>query len=161
MIPSAPTPLYLSIHFRLLGFVDLSNTSIKERLVVVPLHQLIFMSELDLQIPSAFDPFAETSTEDSGAGSKEYIHIRVQQRNDRKSLTTVPGLRKDYSYNKILKDLKKEFCCNGTLFQCGRHTEEGKYQDSWILSSAIGYSTQIVQVIVNAYQVLEYVVLFV
>lgn len=45
------------------------------------------------------------------------MHVRVQQRNGRKSLTTVQGLKKDYSYNKILKDLKKEFCCNGTVVQ--------------------------------------------
>ena len=75
------------------------------------------MSELDIQIPSAFDPFAEANAEDSGAGSKEYVHIRVQQRNGRKSLTTVQGLKKDFSYHKILKDLKKEFCCNGTVVQ--------------------------------------------
>jgi translation initiation factor 1 len=63
------------------------------------------------------DPFAEANAEDSGAGSKEYVHIRIQQRNGRKSLTTVQGLKKEYSYNKILKDLKKEFCCNGTVVQ--------------------------------------------
>ena len=45
------------------------------------------------------------------------MHIRIQQRNGRKSLTTVQGLKKEYSYNKILKDLKKEFCCNGTVVQ--------------------------------------------
>jgi translation initiation factor 1 len=45
------------------------------------------------------------------------VHVRVQQRNGRKSLTTVQGLKKEYSYNKILKDLKKEFCCNGTVVQ--------------------------------------------
>ena len=61
------------------------------------------------------DPFAEANAEDSGAGSKDYVHIRVQQRNGRKSLTTVQGLKKEFSYNKILKDLKKEFCCNGTV----------------------------------------------
>lgn len=63
------------------------------------------------------DPFAEANAENSGAGSKEYVHIRVQQRNGRKSLTTVQGLKKEFSYNKILKDLKKEFCCNGTVVQ--------------------------------------------
>jgi translation initiation factor 1 len=63
------------------------------------------------------DPFAEANAEDSGAGTKEYVHVRVQQRNGRKSLTTVQGLKKEYSYNKILKDLKKEFCCNGTVVQ--------------------------------------------
>ncbi|CAL5345827.1 unnamed protein product [Camellia sinensis] len=129
-----------------------------------------FMSELDVQIPTAFgktiwdksslpqDPFAEANAEDSGAGSsKEYVHIRIQQRNGRKSLTTVQGLKKEFSYNKILKDLKKEFCCNGTvvqdpelgqviqlqgdqrknvstfLVQCW-NCEEGTYQDPWFLS---------------------------
>nr|CAD1819265.1 unnamed protein product [Ananas comosus var. bracteatus] len=64
-------------------------------------------------------PFAEANAEDSGAGAgvKEYVHIRIQQRNGRKSLTTVQGLKKEFSYNKILKDLKKEFCCNGTVVQ--------------------------------------------
>ncbi|PKU73981.1 Protein translation factor SUI1 like 2 [Dendrobium catenatum] len=61
------------------------------------------------------DPFAEANADNAGAGSKEYVHIRVQQRNGRKSLTTVQGLKKEYSKSKILKDLKKEFCCNGTV----------------------------------------------
>ncbi|EXC05100.1 Protein translation factor SUI1-1-like protein [Morus notabilis] len=81
------------------------------------INQPRFMSEIDDQIPTAFDPFAEANAEDSGAGSKEYVHIRIQQRNGRKSLTTVQGLKKEFSYNKILKDLKKEFCCNGTVVQ--------------------------------------------
>jgi len=68
-------------------------------------------------LPQFTDPFAEANADDSGAGSKEYVHIRVQQRNGRKSLTTVQGLKKEFSYNKILKDVKKEFCCNGTVVQ--------------------------------------------
>jgi translation initiation factor 1 len=77
------------------------------------------MSDLGVQLPSAFDPFAEANAEDSGAGpgTKDYVHVRSQQRNGRKSLTTVQGLKKEFSYNKILKDLKKEFCCNGTVVQ--------------------------------------------
>ncbi|OEL28790.1 Tyrosyl-DNA phosphodiesterase 1 [Dichanthelium oligosanthes] len=79
----------------------------------------VFMSDLDVQIPTAFDPFAEANAGDSGAaaGSKDYVHVRIQQRNGRKSLTTVQGLKKEFSYSKILKDLKKEFCCNGTVVQ--------------------------------------------
>ncbi|XP_061989880.1 protein translation factor SUI1 homolog 1-like [Rosa rugosa] len=75
------------------------------------------MSELDVQIPTTFDPFAEANAEDSGVGTKEYVHIRIQQRNGRKILTTVQGLKKEFSCYKILKDLKKEFCCNGTVVQ--------------------------------------------
>jgi len=74
------------------------------------------MVDYEVQIPAAFDPFAEAK--DSGApGAKEYVHIRIQQRNGKKSLTTVQGLRKDFSYERILKDLKKEFCCNGNVVQ--------------------------------------------
>ncbi|KAL4327869.1 hypothetical protein AHAS_Ahas13G0143200 [Arachis hypogaea] len=75
------------------------------------------MSEFDTNISTAFDPFAEANADDSGAGAKEYVHVRIQQRNGRKSLTTVQGLKKEFSYTKILKDLKKEFCCNGTVVQ--------------------------------------------
>uniref|UniRef100_A0A1J3D629 Protein translation factor SUI1-like protein 1 n=1 Tax=Noccaea caerulescens TaxID=107243 RepID=A0A1J3D629_NOCCA len=74
------------------------------------------MVELDIQIPSAYDPFAEAKDSDA-PGTKEYIHIRIQQRNGKKSLTTVQGLRKEYSYERILKDLKKDFCCNGNVVQ--------------------------------------------
>ncbi|KAL6543193.1 hypothetical protein OROHE_010713 [Orobanche hederae] len=73
------------------------------------------MSEIDNQTPASFDPFADAIADNSDAGSKKYVHIRIQQRNGRKSLTTVQGLKKEYSYNKILKDLKKEFCCNGSV----------------------------------------------
>ncbi|KAL7103458.1 hypothetical protein ACP275_08G180200 [Erythranthe tilingii] len=74
------------------------------------------MVELDIQIPSAFDPFADA--EDLGSiGAKEYVHIRIQQRNGKKSLTTVQGLKKEFNYEKILKNLKKEFCCNGNVVQ--------------------------------------------
>ena len=61
------------------------------------------------------NPFAYANAENSGAGAKEYIHVHVQQRNGRKSLTTVQGLKKEFCYNNILKDLKKDFCCNGTV----------------------------------------------
>ncbi|XVF87678.1 hypothetical protein PTKIN_Ptkin18bG0139800 [Pterospermum kingtungense] len=75
------------------------------------------MSELEIQIHGAYDPFADANADDSGAGAKDYVHVRIQQRNGRKSLTTVQGLKKEFSYNKILKDLKKEFCCNDIVVQ--------------------------------------------
>ena len=61
------------------------------------------------------------ATEGAAAGgaaptsAKDYVHIRVQQRNGRKSLTTIQGLDKSFDYKKIIKAFKKEFCCNGTV----------------------------------------------
>ncbi|KAK5070636.1 Eukaryotic translation initiation factor eIF-1 [Lithohypha guttulata] len=65
-----------------------------------------------------FDPFAEAD-DDAGAAQKkqgqDYIHIRIQQRNGRKTLTTVQGLPKKFDQKKILKVIKKKFACNGTI----------------------------------------------
>ncbi|KAF2453116.1 translation initiation factor SUI1 [Lineolata rhizophorae] len=61
-------------------------------------------------------PFAEAD-EDAGQTKKSqnYIHIRIQQRNGRKTLTTVQGLPKKFDQKKILKVIKKKFACNGTI----------------------------------------------
>ena len=60
--------------------------------------------------PRRADPFADAAGGESGGGkkdSKEYVHIRVQQRNGKKCLTTVQGLDTSFDYKKILKALKK------------------------------------------------------
>eukprot|EP00210_Caulerpa_lentillifera_P008409 g8021.t1 len=58
----------------------------------------------------------DADNEDKTTGSPtKAVHIRVQQRNGRKSLTTVQGLDEKYDKRKILKGFKKEFCCNGTV----------------------------------------------
>ncbi|CRK15082.1 hypothetical protein BN1723_010512 [Verticillium longisporum] len=73
-----------------------------------------FMSIENLK---TYDPFAEAD-EDTGVQTKQtqnYIHIRIQQRNGRKTLTTVQGLPKKFDQKKILKVIKKKFACNGTI----------------------------------------------
>ncbi|ORY74583.1 translation factor sui1 [Protomyces lactucae-debilis] len=59
------------------------------------------------------DPFADTG--DDETQPKNYIHIRIQQRNGRKTLTTVQGLPVEFDQKRILKALKKDFACNGTI----------------------------------------------
>ncbi|TKA79151.1 putative aconitate hydratase, mitochondrial [Cryomyces minteri] len=62
-----------------------------------------------------FDPFAEADDTGEKTQSQNYIHIRIQQRNGRKTLTTVQGLPKKFDQKKILKVIKKKFACNGTI----------------------------------------------
>ncbi|KAI5271270.1 hypothetical protein E4T47_05408 [Aureobasidium subglaciale] len=79
--------------------------------------QLRFMSA-SIENLKSFDPFAEAD-EDTGeikqSNQSSYIHIRIQQRNGRKTLTTVQGLPKKFDQKKILKVIKKAFACNGTI----------------------------------------------
>uniref|UniRef100_A0A8V0ZPG8 Eukaryotic translation initiation factor 1 n=1 Tax=Gallus gallus TaxID=9031 RepID=A0A8V0ZPG8_CHICK len=73
----------------------------------------------------ARDPFADASKGDDllPAGTEDYIHIRIQQRNGRKTLTTVQGIADDYDKKKLVKAFKKKFACNGTVIE---HPEYGE-----------------------------------
>ncbi|KAL4457363.1 hypothetical protein ABPG75_012228 [Micractinium tetrahymenae] len=87
------------------------------------------MTDLDIGIPTAltggFDPFADEPAAGPAPEKKSKaakadsfaVHVRMQQRNGRKSLTTVQGLPEAFDYKKILKALKKEYCCNGTVIE--------------------------------------------
>jgi len=66
---------------------------------------------MSLENLKSFDPFEDLGGEDKQAN----IHIRIQQRNGRKTLTTVQGLPKDLELKRILKVLKKEFSTNGNI----------------------------------------------
>ena len=63
----------------------------------------------------SFDPFANASKGDDllPAGTEDYIHIRIQQRNGRKT----QGIADDYDKKKLVKAFKKEFACNGTVIE--------------------------------------------
>ncbi|KZL88278.1 translation initiation factor sui1, partial [Colletotrichum incanum] len=66
------------------------------------------------------DPFADADEGDANNAQKkgqDYIHIRIQQRNGRKTLTTIQGLPKRFDQKKILKVIKKKFACNGTIVE--------------------------------------------
>ncbi|KZT09475.1 eukaryotic translation initiation factor 1 [Laetiporus sulphureus 93-53] len=76
---------------------------------------------MSVQNLNTFDPFADEG-DPLGAGAdvgtqQNYIHVRIQQRNGRKTLTTLQGLPKEYDAKKLLKAFKKEFACNGTLVE--------------------------------------------
>lgn len=53
-----------------------------------------------------------------------FVHIRIQQRNARKSVTTISGLPQTLEFTKLLRDLKKRFCCNGKVTDTA--TDNGK-----------------------------------
>ncbi|KAJ3342044.1 Eukaryotic translation initiation factor eIF-1 [Gonapodya sp. JEL0774] len=49
--------------------------------------------------------------------------IRIQQRNGRKTLTTVAGLPAELDQKKLLKAFKKDFACNGSIIDDEEHGE--------------------------------------
>ncbi|KAF9582259.1 Eukaryotic translation initiation factor eIF-1 [Lunasporangiospora selenospora] len=69
----------------------------------------------DIQNLVTYDPFADTGNSGDSADQQSYIHIRIQQRNGRKTLTTIQGLPSQFDQKTMLKVFKKEFACNGTI----------------------------------------------
>lgn len=71
------------------------------------------------------DPFNDANDPETAGGlvSQDIIHIRIQQRNGRKTLTTIQGLADEYDKKKIIKKCKKDFACNGTVVE---HPEYGE-----------------------------------
>tara|TARA_B110001452_G_scaffold45423_1_gene34711 strand:+ start:1444 stop:1803 length:360 start_codon:yes stop_codon:yes gene_type:complete len=65
----------------------------------------------------AGDPFGDKKKDAEPEANADLIHIRVQQRNGRKCITTVQGLDPQIDLKKIMKVFKKAHCCNGTIVE--------------------------------------------
>jgi len=61
--------------------------------------------------------FDDEEKEPAAESQADLIHIRVQQRNGRKCITTCQGLNDQLDLKKILKAIKKVHCCNGCIVE--------------------------------------------
>ena len=70
-------------------------------------------------MPFSLDPFSDASRDSAGKrGQEGFIHIRIQQRNGRKTLTTVQGIAEEYDKKKIVKACKKVQVYMSCLWAC-------------------------------------------
>ncbi|OMO83487.1 Translation initiation factor SUI1 [Corchorus capsularis] len=74
------------------------------------------INDPDVEVATSFDPCAEAA-EFFGATNKNYVHIRVQQRNGKKCVTTVSGINQDFNFEKIVKEMKRDLFCNGHVVE--------------------------------------------
>jgi translation initiation factor 1 len=70
-------------------------------------------------LETILDPQKELENEirhASGHTTQSHIHLRIQKRTARKSITVVEGLSVEtLDLTKILKSIKRTFSCNGTI----------------------------------------------
>lgn len=79
-----------------------------------PLFFFFFLSFTSTTFLPYSDAF-EDAGDKAGGTSEEKVHVRVQQRNGRKCITTVAGLADDLDIKRICKAFKKNFSCNGAV----------------------------------------------
>lgn len=105
--------------------------------------------------PSA-DPFADATKGDDllPAGTEDYIHIRIQQRNGRKTLTTVQGIADDYDKKKLVKAFKKVKALREIKIWLSMYTSELDYGShpfltisSWV--TVIGFQKGVFILLIN------------
>jgi translation initiation factor 1 len=71
-------------------------------------------------------PFIDAAKGDDESGPVQdgLVHVRIQRRKGRKTLTTIQGLSVEHDIlEAIFKTFKKEFACNGNVIE---HSEYGK-----------------------------------
>jgi translation initiation factor 1 len=80
----------------------------------------------------------------SSSVSEKKIHLRTQQRNGKKCITTIQGLDDDLDIKRIAKAMRKQFNCNGTIEEHEQYGEiiqlQGDQRDNvieWLIEQEI------------------------
>ena len=86
------------------------------------------------------------------------IHIRVQQRNGKKSITSIEGFAEDLDLKRICKDMRKKFNCNGNVIEDEDAGEiiqlQGDQRDNvknWILTEQIINKSEADLIVMHGY----------
>merc|ERR1711979_121400 len=113
------------------------------------LREVNFTTLMSIENLKNFDPFADVKS-GSSLSDQGLIHVRIQQRNGRKTLTTVQGLSDELDLKKIVKACKKEFACNGTVVEHSEYGEVIQLQGDqrtkivdWLAANGIAKKSQI------------------
>uniref|UniRef100_G3WQN8 SUI1 domain-containing protein n=1 Tax=Sarcophilus harrisii TaxID=9305 RepID=G3WQN8_SARHA len=85
-----------------------------------------------IQTLHSFNTFADAIKDDDllPAGTEAYIYIRIQQRNDKQSITTIQGITDDSDKKKLVKAFNKKFACNDTVIKHPKYGEVIQLQSS-------------------------------
>lgn len=62
-------------------------------------------------------------------GTEDYIHVRIQQRNGRRSLTIIQEIADELEKKELGKAFKKKSGCNGTAIGHPQYGEVTRVQD--------------------------------
>jgi translation initiation factor 1 len=104
------------------------------------------------------DPFQQQDLFALSSLAKNKYHIRVQQRNGRKCITTLDGLEDDLDLKRICKAMRSAFSCNGTVTQKDDGSEviqlQGDQRETikqWLLEQEIIQKNEAERIVVHGF----------
>jgi translation initiation factor 1 len=105
------------------------------------------------------DAFNDYDFKNHGTITKNKYHIRVQQRNGRKCITTLDGLEDDLDLKRICKAMRNAFSCNGNVVykddgESGVIQLQGDQRDNirvWILEQEILLKNEADRIVVHGF----------
>jgi translation initiation factor 1 len=105
------------------------------------------------------DPFDSYDEFKQGSLTKNKYHIRVQQRNGRKCITSIDGLEEDLDLKRICKAMREAFSCNGNVVMKSDE-EKGVIQlqgdqreniKQWLLDQQIILKNEVDRIVVHGF----------
>jgi translation initiation factor 1 len=89
---------------------------------------------------------------------KNRYHIRVQQRNGKKAITTIEGLEDDLDVKRICRHMRKSFNCNGNVKKDEFDAEiiqlQGDQRENvkqWLLDQQIIEKHEITRIVIHGF----------
>jgi translation initiation factor 1 len=114
----------------------------------------------DFQPQAKADPFKDFDFKtEIAAVTKNKYHIRVQQRNGRKCITTLDGLEEDLDLKRICKAMREAFSCNGNVImkedeETGVIQLQGDQRENikqWLLDMEIILKNEVDRIVVHGF----------
>jgi translation initiation factor 1 len=105
------------------------------------------------------DPFDSYDEFKQGSLTKKKYHIRVQQRNGRKCITSIDGLEEDLDLKRICKAMREAFSCNGNVVmksdeETGVIQLQGDQRENikqWLLDQQIILKNEVDRIVVHGF----------
>ena len=105
------------------------------------------------------DPFDTYDAFKQNSLAKNKYHIRVQQRNGRKCITTLDGLEEDLDLKRICKAMREAFSCNGNVIMKEEEGEgviqlQGDQRENikqWLLDMEIILKNEVDRIVVHGF----------
>ncbi len=113
----------------------------------------------DFQPQAKADPFKDFDFKtEIAAVTKNKYHIRVQQRNGKKCITTLDGLEEDLDLKRICKAMREAFSCNGNIKMKDEETGviqlQGDQRENikqWLLDMEIILKNEVDRIVVHGF----------